>query len=150
MKKQSIFFLIMVCLFLMRCGGYHSRQYDGPERDKSQISIITSDDQFVTIGGLDGKMINMANVADISNALIWDGRFPRTVSILPGHHAVLPCYQKKAEQTCAEGWIDVETKAGQTYILKHERLKENTKIIQFWIENQDGTERTLHQKLLNL
>ncbi len=134
----------------MSCGGYHSRQDSGPELDKSKISIITTDDQFVTIGGLDGKRIDISKSPNFKNALIWGGRFPRTITVLPGWHSVWPCYQNPYESACSEGWIELETKAGQSYIIKHERSKENKKIIKLWIQNQDGTEKTQHQKLLNL
>ena len=151
MKKLLFFVLVPVFIILTGCGGYHSRQYSGPELDKSLISVITTDDQFVTLGGVDGKRIDMPTASNFSNAIIWGGRFPRTISVLPGQHSIWPCYQNPYEGGCAEGWINVETKAGQSYILKHERLEENKiKVIKFWIENQDGTEKTLHQKLLNL
>ena len=149
-SKISFFVLALVFCLITSCGGYHSRQYAGPELDKSKISIITTDDQFVTIGGIDGKKIDMTTASNFSNAMIWGGRFPRSISILPGQHSIWACYQNPYESACAEGWINVETKAGQTYILKHERYKENKKRIRFWIENQDGTEKTQHQKLLNL
>ena len=148
--NRSRFFILIPFFFLIGCGGYHSRQYSGPELDRSQISIITTDDQFVTIGGLDGKKIDMSTASNFSNAMMWGGRFPRTISVLPGQHSVWPCYQNPYQSACAEGWIDLETKAGQSYILKHERSKENKKIIKFWIENQERTEKTRHQKLLNL
>lgn len=150
MKKIFFFILTLAFSLLTSCGGYHSRQYSGPELDKSQVSIITTDDQFVTIGGFDGKKIDMSTALNFSNALMWGGRFPRTISVIPGKHSIWPCYQNPYESACAEGWIDVETKAGQSYVLKHERSYENKKIIKFWIENQDGTEKTQHQKLLNL
>lgn len=148
MNRNIFFFLAFVLMLLMGCGGYHSRQYSGPEQDKSKISIITTDDQFVTIGGLDEKRIDMKTASNFSNAIIWGGRFPRTITVLPGKHTIWPCYQNPYESGCAEGWIQVETKPGQTYIIKHERIEK--KVIKFSIENQDGTEKTQHQILLNL
>lgn len=150
MTKYLCFLISLFFFFLISCGGYHSRQYNGPELDKSQISIITTDDQFITIGGLDGKKIDMSTASNFSNALIWGGRFPRTVSVLPGQHSIWPCLQNPYERGCAEGWIYLETKAGQTYIIKHERSNQNKEMVKFWIENQDGTEKTQHQKLLGL
>ncbi len=149
MKKFFYFLLPSLFFLLASCGGYHSRQYSGPELDKSETSIISTDDQFITIGGLDGEKIDMSTASNFSNALIW-GKFPRTITVLPGRHSIWPCIQNPYENACAEGWIHIETKAGQSYIIKHERSKHNKKMIKFWTENQDGTEKTQHQKLLGL
>jgi len=150
MKKIRLIGLIIIpLLLLLSCAGYHSKQYNETELDKSQIAIITTDDQFVTIGGLDGKKIDMFTVSNFTSGLLWGGRFPRTISVLPGAHSICPCYQNPFETGCADAWIDIETEAGQSYLIKHERADENKKSIRFWIEKQAGTERTLHQKLLN-
>ncbi|MBI4685466.1 MAG: hypothetical protein HY755_09735 [Nitrospirae bacterium] len=153
MKKINYTFLILLllCIFVIGCGGYHSKSYSGPELDKSEISIITTDDQFVTIAGVDGKKIDRSNSSNFFNALMWGGRFPRTISVKPGCHSIWPCYQNPYEEVCAEGWIDIETEHGESYIIKHERTKEaNSKKIKFWIEKQEESDKTRHQKLLGL
>lgn len=149
--KQSKHLLSLFLLFMTAvsgCGGYHSKRYEGPELEKSKISIITTDDQFVTIGGVDGEKEKFSKASDFFNGLMWGARFPRTVSLLPGHHSILPCYQNPYEASCAESWFDIETEADQTYIIKHERL--DNKKFRFWIEPQQKSDRTTHQKLLNL
>ncbi|MBU3949920.1 MAG: hypothetical protein KJ826_17090 [Proteobacteria bacterium] len=127
----SILILSVLFLFSNGCGGYRARNYEGPKLDVSEISIITTDDQFVTIGGIDGK--KSIDKSDTVNVLIW-GRYPREISVLPGKHSILPCYQNPYENACAENWITIETEPGQTYIVKHERLDENKKKIKFWID----------------
>ncbi len=149
MKQKSYFLLLVVLFIFTSCGGYHSRQYSGPILDKSKVSIITTDNQFTTIAGVDGEKVDLYTASNISNVLIW-GRFPRTISVLPGKHSIWPCFQNPYENVCAEGWIDIETKAGHSYVIKHERSVQNKKMIKFWVENQDSTEKTQHQKLLGL
>jgi hypothetical protein len=148
-RSKRLLLLFLFIITVSGCGGYHAKCYEGPELDKSQISIITTDDQFVTIGGVDGEKIEFSKASNLLNGLMWDGRFPRTVTVLPGHHSILPCYQNPYESGCADNWVDIETKADQTYIIKHKRL-DNDKRLKFWIESQQEPDRTTHQKLLNL
>ncbi|NJD91205.1 MAG: hypothetical protein FIA91_06790 [Geobacter sp.] len=135
--------LLLLVATLSGCGGYHSRKYDGPELDKSQVSIITTDDQFVGIGGLDGKKtIEMTNPSDLLNVALW-GRYPRTITVLPGDHKILPCMGKQ----CGGNWIDIKTEPGQSYLIKHE-LEKDTNRYRIWIDKQEEPERTVHQKIL--
>jgi hypothetical protein len=138
--KNSLLILVVV---LSGCGGYHSRKYDGPELDKSQVATITTDDQFIGIGGLDGKnTIEMTNPSDFFNVVTW-GRYPRTITVLPGDHKILPCMGKH----CGVNWIDISTEPGQTYFIKHE-LEKDTNRYRIWIDKQEESERTVHQKIL--
>ncbi len=131
------------------CGGYHAKCYPGPELEKSQTSIITTDDQFVTIGGVDGERIkHTSSFLLFFNAMLWDGRYPRSVTVLPGNHRILPCYQGPYKAGCASHWLEIETKAEQSYIIKY-NLGEN-KGYEFWIEPQRKSDRTVHQELLSL
>jgi len=144
MKKafEQILILTIVAL-ISGCGGYHSRKYDGPELDKSLVSTITTDDQFVGIGGLDGKKtIEMSNPSDFYNVAMW-GRYPRTITVLPGDHKILPCMGKH----CGGNWINIKTEPGQTYLIKHELEKDSDRY-RIWIDKQDESERTVHQKVL--
>jgi hypothetical protein len=147
-SKRLLSFFLLFITSVSGCAGYHSKCYDGPELEKSKISIITTDDQFVTIGGVDGEKIKFSKASNFFNGLMWDGRFPRTVSVLPGHHSILPCYQNPYEASCANSWFDIDTKADQTYIIKHKR--QDNKMYEFSIEPQQESDRTTHQKLLNL
>ena len=135
--------ILTIVVTMSGCGGYHSRKYDGPELDNTQVSTITTDDQFVGIGGLDGKKtIDMTNLSDIYNVAMW-GRYPRTITVLPGEHKILPCMGKR----CGGNWIDIKTEPGQTYLIKHE-LENNSERCRIWIDKQEESERTVHQKIL--
>ncbi len=147
MKKINFTYLVLPIIFLIvGCGGYHAKSYSGPELDKSEISIITTDDQFVTIGGVDGEKINMKKASNYFNALMWGGRYPRTISVKPGLHSIWPCFQNPYERACAAGWMHIETEAGKSYIIKHTRTIETGKKYEFWIEEQKEEDRTQHQK----
>ncbi len=134
-------------MFQIGCGGYHLKQYRGPKKEKSEIGIITTDDTFLSIVGFDGKQIDIATMSNMFNALMW-GRFPRTISVLPGKHSFLPCFQHPYGGFCAKSWIDV--KAGQSYIVRHKQHIGERSSVEFWIEIQDDDEKTMHQYFLGL
>ena len=149
-KNCTILALSLIFVCIIGCGGYHSKNYTGPKLDRSEVLIITTDDQFVTIAGVDGEKIKFSKPSNLFNGLIWGGRFPRTISVLPGQHTIWPCYQNPYETGCAVDWIYIETAPGQSYIIKHKRSEENNKKIEFRIEKQNETDRTTHQKILDL
>lgn len=151
MKRTKYLLSAFILLFTLTagCGGYHAKCYPGPELERSQTSIITTDDQFVTIGGVDGERIKLtSSFLLFLNAVFWDGRYPRTVTVLPGNHRIMPCYQGPYITGCVNHWLEIETKAEQTYIIKY-NYGEN-KNIEFWIEPQRNRDRTVHQDLLGL
>lgn len=138
-----ILILTLLVIFINGCGGYHSKKYEGPDLDKSQVSIITTNDQFIGIGGLNGKKtIEMTNPSDFLNVLTW-GRYPRTITVLPGEHKILPCIRG----ACGDNWIYIKTEPGQSYIVKY-AIETDTRY-KIWIDKQTEAERTLHQKILD-
>ena len=140
----KIILLIFLVIVLGGCGGYYSKKYDGPDLDKSQVSIITTDDQFICIGGLDGKKtIEMTNPSDFLNVVTW-GRYPRTITVLPGEHEILPCIRDK----CGNNWINVKAEPGKSYLVKHSVDKDSNRY-KIWIDLQEEAERTVHQQILN-
>ncbi len=142
-KLKMILWMTAVVIFLSGCGGYHKRKYDGPELDRSQVSIITTDDQFIGIGSLDGKKtIEMTNPADFLSVVSW-GQYPRTITVLPGEHKILPCMRGH----CGENWIDVKAEPGLSYIVKHQ-FEKDSKRYRIWVDKQEESERTMHQKIL--
>lgn len=140
---KMILLLALLGIFLGGCAGYHSKKYDGPDLDSSQVSVITTEDQFTGIGGLDGKKtIEMTNPSDFLNVVAW-GRYPRTITVLPGEHKILPCVRS----ACGNNWINIKAEPGQSYIVKQEFEKANNGY-SLWIEKESESERTMHQKIL--
>ena len=85
--------LFLLCFFFSSCAGYHVKCYNGPKLPDSEVSVITTEDQFTTIGGIDGKRtIKRTNLWHFLMYSIW-GQEPRKVSVLPGEHALLPCHE---------------------------------------------------------
>jgi hypothetical protein len=118
--------------------GFNVKAYDGPKRPGSKVAIITTDDGFVSIRGVDGKeTINRKNIWHLFMIIVMEWG-PRNIFVAPGEHFILPCYENPYEFICAENWLCIEAEAGRRYVVKSERLEHERDKIRFWIE-----ERTL-------
>jgi len=138
MKKMRRLLLVVSALFFFvtGCGGYHVKCYPGPEMNKSGIVTITTDDSMLRIVNLDRQSIELNTFWEYVNAIFVYGFHPRTITVLPGAHSLMPCLDLYDSTVCANSLLDIEAKAGDSYIIKHTYI--GSKNVSFSIEpNKD-------------
>ena len=137
MQNRISYPITPVLLFIFSlsgCAGYHSKVYSGKKLPDSEVSTITTDNRKITISGIDGdKTIKLSNPSNFLNVAL-TGKFPRTITVLPGKHALMPCYEDGFRRGYAENWLHVEAEAGETYIIKHKEHQKDPLVLEFWIE----------------
>jgi hypothetical protein len=100
------------------CGGWHFRAYDGPELPSTEVATIKTDDiRFVVIGSVDGK-----RPYDFFKGMMWSGKPPGVVYVLPGVHTIAPSYCG-INKCVTKGYFAFEAKAGHTYTIRHKLIK---------------------------
>ena len=130
MKQRKKVSLIIVVLFtslilsMNLCLAADSKAvkvYPGPELRNDQISIITTNDQNLTIMDIDDQVtLDKLTPKGVYNTHLWEGKSPRIVHVLPGKHLIRPCLERTNNRLCSKKFLEIETEPGKTYMVMYE------------------------------